>query len=253
LALAAEARSAAIDTAALTRTVADSAESRRWTSTQEKVWMLMATSALVDRQAAGLTIDGAPVDGPLVRVVDDQTVGDGEIVIENTSGAATSAVLTTYGVPSEPEPAGGNGYQITRAYYTLDGVQVSPDQVLQNDRLVAVLTVTSETDRTGRLMVDDPLPAGFEIDNPNLIQAGSLDALNWLDALDEVSNAEFRSDRFLAAVDRGGKGSFRLAYIVRAVSPGSFHHPAAIVEDMYRPEMRAWTAAGRVNVIAGAR
>jgi alpha-2-macroglobulin len=24
-------------------------------------------------------------------------------------------------VPSEPEPAGGNGYAITRTYYTLDG------------------------------------------------------------------------------------------------------------------------------------
>ena len=32
--------------------------------------------------------------------------------------------------------------------------------------------------------------------------------------------------------------------MVRAVSPGSFHHPAASVEDMYRPAYRARTDAG---------
>jgi uncharacterized protein YfaS (alpha-2-macroglobulin family) len=44
-----------------------------------------------------------------------------------------------------------------------------------------------------------------------------------------------------------------LAYIVRAVSPGQFHHPAATVEDMYRPEFRAWTDSGRVEVVPGTR
>ena len=60
--------------------------------------------------------------------------------------------------------------------------------------------------------------------------------------------AEFRSDRFLAAVDWQSENLFRLAYIVRAVSPGSFHHPAASVEDMYRPQMRARTDAGQVTI-----
>jgi hypothetical protein len=39
-----------------------------------------------------------------------------------------------------------------------------------------------------------------------------------------------------------------LAYIVRAISPGEFHHPAAVVEDMYRPEYRANTASGRLVI-----
>ena len=41
---------------------------------------------------------------------------------------------------------------------------------------------------------------------------------------------------------------FRLAYIVRALSPGSFHHPAPSVEDMYRPDFRAVGDTGRVVV-----
>ena len=48
---------------------------------------------------------------------------------------------------------------------------------------------------------------------------------------------------------RGGDDRIRLAYIVRAVTPGDFHHPAASVEDMYRPTFRAQTASGRVSVV----
>ena len=44
--------------------------------------------------------------------------------------------------------------------------------------------------------------------------------------------------------------AFRLAYIVRAVSPGSYHHPAATVEDMYRPRYRANTDTGAMTVVA---
>ncbi len=41
-----------------------------------------------------------------------------------------------------------------------------------------------------------------------------------------------------------------IAYIVRAVTPGTFVHPAATVEDMYRPERYARTAGGKLTVSA---
>ena len=100
----------------------------------------------------------------------------------------------------------------------------------------------------GRLMVTDPLPAGFEIDNPNLIRAGDIRALDWLQVTEETQNVEFRQDRFLAAVDWTTDKPFRLAYVVRAVTPGHFAHPAPSVEDMYRPEYRAVGEAGEVVV-----
>ena len=63
-----------------------------------------------------------------------------------------------------------------------------------------------------------------------------------------VRNSEFRQDRFLTAVDWGGMDTLRLAYVVRAISPGVFHHPAASVEDMYRPDFRAQSDAGQVVI-----
>jgi uncharacterized protein YfaS (alpha-2-macroglobulin family) len=46
---------------------------------------------------------------------------------------------------------------------------------------------------------------------------------------------------------------FQFAYIVRAVSPGTFKHPAALIEDMYRPERRARTDSGTVAVVGPLR
>ena len=75
-----------------------------------------------------------------------------------------------------------------------------------------------------------------------------LAALDWLTTVEDTRTAEFRQDRFLAAVDWTSADSFRLAYIVRAISPGTYHLPAASVEDMYRPDYRARTGTGTVTV-----
>ena len=249
LALAIEAGSDAIDRDALVKIVNPVSLSQRPTSTQEKVWSLFAAKALIADAATGaITVDGVAADGPMVRVFDDQAMGDRTVVIANTGDARTQAVLTTFGVPSEPPVAGGNGFAISRTYYTLNGDEVTPDSVAQNDRLVAVLSVENDSAPQGRLMVNDPLPAGFEIDNPTLLRAGDVASLDWL-SVRATETVEFRSDRFLAAVDANEDESFQLAYIVRAVSPGRFYHPAASVEDMYRAEFRANTDAGRVEVL----
>ena len=111
--------------------------------------------------------------------------------------------------------------------------------------------MTPERELQARLIVSDPLPAGLEIENPNLLRSGETGQLAWLAADDVATHSEFRADRFAAAVDWQGAQPFRLAYMVRAVSPGTFHRPAASVEDMYRPAYRARTDAGTVTVRAG--
>jgi uncharacterized protein YfaS (alpha-2-macroglobulin family) len=65
-------------------------------------------------------------------------------------------------------------------------------------------------------------------------------------------NSEFRDDRFTAAFDRKASDPavFTVAYVVRAVSPGTYVHPQAYVEDMYRPDRFGRTATGTVEVTA---
>ena len=243
LTLAVEAGSDAIDREALTNRIAGAGGNL---STQEATWALLAANALIDRPGVdGITIDGAAPTGPLVRVLD---AGAAPMVVANGSATNATLTVTTYGVPSEPEPAGGNGYAITRSYYTLAGKPATLDGLTVGARLVTVLEVTPFGRGEARLMVSDPLPAGFEIDNPNLITGGALASLEWLNLTAEVAHSEFRQDRFLTALDRFNNTPFRLAYIVRAVSPGTFHHPAASVEDMYRPDLRGRSDVGRITI-----
>ena len=216
-------------------------------STQEAAWSLMAANALIDDLGdSAITVDGAPPAGPLVWLRADDAAA-APVQIANTGTAATDITLTAFGVPTDPEPAGGNGYAIARAHYALDGTPVRLDAVPVGTRLVTVITVTPFGRQAGRLIVDDPLPAGFEIDNPSLLRGGDIATLDWLDTA-TAETAQFRQDRFIAAVNRDGDQPFRLAYVLRAVSPGSYHHPAASVSDMYRPDLRARSDAGRVRV-----
>lgn len=244
LALAVEAGSNAIDRDQLVQRIATDASH---VSTQEAAWTLLAANALVDDlRTTGLTIDGALPDGPVVQLRDAQTQA-APVTIANTSAQPTEITVTTFGIPSDPEPAGGNGYAIERIYMTTEGREVDLTNVAVGTRLVTLLTVRPFGRQEARLMVNDPLPAGFEIDNPNLLAGGDIRALDWVEST-YTENAEFRTDRFLAAVDWRSDQPFQLAYIVRAVSPGQFHHPAASVEDMYRPQMRARTDASAVTI-----
>ncbi|QXT40061.1 alpha-2-macroglobulin family protein [Gymnodinialimonas ceratoperidinii] len=216
-------------------------------STQEAVWTLLAAHALIDNPAVvGLQLDGAPMAGPMTLVVDNPSLTRR---LENVGTRDETITLSRFGRPIGATEAFGNGYRIDREYLTLEGEVVDPSQVAQGTRLVTILTITNTGAPEGRLMVNDPLPAGFEIDNPNLLQSGDVRALDNVDIRHAPAMSEFRAERFLSAIDmRGTHERMRIAYIVRAVSPGEFHHPAASVEDMYRPTYRAQTASGQVRV-----
>lgn len=239
--LAAEAGSVAVDRSALAAGI--TGQSGRY-STQEAAQVLMAAQALrSEAGAAVLSVDDTPVAGPLVQT---RTAGEAASRIRNLSDTAQDVTLSIYGVPDVAPEAGGYGYSITRVSYDMEGKQVDgPWRV--GERRVIVLRVVAFEEAGARLMIDDPLPAGIEIDNPNLLRAGDVRGLDWLSPA-SPEHAEFRSDRFLAAVDHREGEAFELAYIARAVNPGEFHHPAALVEDMYRAEYRAVTETGRTVV-----
>jgi hypothetical protein len=71
----------------------------------------------------------------------------------------------------------------------------------------------------------------------------------------DAEHTEFRDDRVVAAFNLYGNKAksgqtVTVAYMVRAVTPGGFVHPAATVEDMYIPERHARTVSGRLTVQA---
>lgn len=291
LTLASETGLANADKPKLATVIAKAYETRQYTSTQEQAWMLLAANALNDDvKAANLSVNGAPVAAPLFRALTAAEVRNGDLVVRNDGEAAIDAVVSVIGAGLTPEPAISKDFTIERKAFTLDGKPVDMASLgggsataSQNDRFVMVVSISSPS-KGGRVMVVDRLPAGFEIENPRLVESGAITGLDWLKSTANPEHTEFRDDRFVAAFNfsdggnenndgddgehNGAEGAeatpeaaagngvtlpgstATVAYIVRAVTPGTFVHPAATVEDMYRPDRYARTDAGTLTITA---
>lgn len=252
LALAAETQPSPSIVPELIRYVAGKRAEARYTSTQDEAWMLLAARAIRGNSAAiNLTVDGVSHAGSFARRIDGNALAANPLTVANRGTAPVEAVITTVAAPSQPLPAGGNGFSIERAYYSLDGEEANITEAEQNQRFVVVLTVTEDNAWPSRVVVTDLLPAGFQIDNPSLVGSASLSNFDWLEDT-EAEHTEFRDDRFVAAFDRTADSAreFTMAYVVRAVTPGVYVHPAAVVEDMYRPQFNGRSAAGMMEVVA---
>jgi uncharacterized protein YfaS (alpha-2-macroglobulin family) len=222
-----------------------------YTSTQENAWLVLASRALA-RETMTLDLDGQPIKTALYRSYRASEMATKPLKITNTGDAPVQAVVSVSGSPVTPEPAAANGFKIERNYFTLDGKPADVAKAKQNDRFAVVLKITEAKPEFGHVMVSDYLPAGFEIDNPQLVSSGDTGTLDWIEDGLEPENTEFRDDRFTAALDRAAdaKSVFTVAYVVRAVSPGKYVLPQAYVEDMYNPSRYGRTGTGTVEVRA---
>jgi alpha-2-macroglobulin len=222
-----------------------------YTSTQENAWLVLASRAL-SKETMALDLDGTPIRSALYRSYRSAELAGKPIKITNTGEAPVQAVVSVSGSPVTPEPAASNGFKIERNFFTLDGKPADVSKARQNDRFAVVLKITEAKPEFGHIMVSDYLPAGFEIDNPNLVSSGDSGTLDWIENGEEPENTEFRDDRFTAAIDRASDNNavFTVAYVVRAVSPGKYVLPQAYVEDMYNPSRYGRTGTGLIDVRA---
>lgn len=250
LALAAESRPVPAIIPAFSKSVISDWKSKDSTSTQEESWLLLAARA-VDKGDDGMsvTVDGALKTGAYRARVEGDALVKQPVTVQNTSQEPLLATVTTVAAPRYPLPAASSGFTIERSYYDLAGQPVNISEAKQNERYVVVLKIVQDKPIPTQLLVTDLLPAGLEIDNPSLVASADLANFDWIGDT-QAAHLEFRNDRFVAALDssRQDGGDMVLAYVVRAVTPGVYDHPAATVEDMYRPQRYARTAVGRMEV-----
>jgi uncharacterized protein YfaS (alpha-2-macroglobulin family) len=221
----------------------------RYTSTQEMSWMVLAARAIGEQsKAIRIDVNGEEHAGSLNRVFREGAL-EKEFRVTNPGDTALRAVVAVSGSPLVAEPASSNGLTVDRKYFTPAGEEVDIASVTQNTRLVAVLNVMRPdgASENGTFLLVDTLPAGFEIENPTLVSSGSTNNIPWLTDTTYASYTEFRDDRFVASFTNS---TAKLAYVIRAVAPGTYAHPGAFVEDMYRPEINARMATGTVVVSA---
>ena len=251
LALAAESRPVPPVIPELAKAVTKEWGRSKYKSTQEEAWMLLAARAIQGGDDdLKVDVNGASHTGAYMAKMTGDALSDHPLTLTNQTGDAVSAVVTTVAAPTVPLPAGGDGFTIERSYYTLDGEEANVSEATQNERYVVVIHVRESNDWPSRIVITDLLPAGFEIDNPNLVDSAQMTNFDWIGEI-SAAHTEFRYDRFVAAFNRaqGDEREFNVAYVVRAVTPGTYDHPAASVEDMYRPELSARTATSKMEVV----
>jgi uncharacterized protein YfaS (alpha-2-macroglobulin family) len=228
-------------------------------STQEKAWLLRVAHQVNNSDelppATSLQVDQ---DNTTIAALRDVLLRNrqAKVRFKNTSDGHMFISLTSSGHAKRFAEADQNKIGLEKTVLDLNTSQAIELQEVKQGQEVLVQIVIDVKSSYGsaEISLEDPVPAGFEIENPRLSGARSLDALS---DMTEPDFREYRDDRFMAAwtLDSGmthtiDAGKLKIAYIMRAVTPGSFLVPATRVEDMYRPRVRANTKESRVVVRA---
>ena len=233
--------------ALLDRLPADAVQPAR-TSTQEQAWAVAAAALLGrDGQPATVAIDGAErAPAPFIAVT--RNAATLPVALRNIGTRAIWPGVATTGIPVQPPPAARDGLVIRRNFFRRDGSPLNLDQLRQNEVFVVVLEGRAETRIAHQALLVHGLPAGWEPEAARL-GPGEVPAFPWLGELTRPVYASARDDRLVAQVDlTEQRPSFKLAFLVRAVTPGRFELPGAILSDMYKPGFFARQATGRIVI-----
>ncbi len=234
-----------------------------YTTTQEKAWLVRGANALEKlRGTVSVTVTGTEakkVAGRFALAPSPKQLATG-VSLLNSGQNSVWWMATATGVPVAVPPPAANGLTIDKSYYTLGGDAADLTKVKQSDRFIVSISGTATDNVFRTVAVLDLLPAGFEVEATVLPMQDGTAPYPFLDRLTPLSTSEGRDDRFVAAFELGDrypdpenkhqkpKPTYHVAYVVRAVTPGSYVVPGAHVEDMYRPELRARGSAGHLDV-----
>jgi uncharacterized protein YfaS (alpha-2-macroglobulin family) len=164
------------------------------------------------------------------------------------------------------------GFTVYREYEALPGVdgKVDPEAVKQTedgDWIVKAATNVKVTislvvsDRANYVVVDDPLPGGFEGQNAKFVTSvgatssststgsrGGYDGW-WWGWYYTFSHTDLRDDRMLLFADQLPAGVYTYSYTARATTIGDFLLPPVKAEEMYEPERFGHGSSSRVTVV----
>lgn len=256
---------AAPEAAALAHKLLDARRAGRWMSTQENAAALVALGryaaarpreeaafAAVIRPSAG---EPAPATGD--RVVRWSSPGPGAVRwlrIENEGPGRCYFGVTASGVPvSDSLPDEDHGLRVRRDYLRLDdGKPWGGAGFRQGDLVVVRIRIEAHPDLSPleQVVIEDLLPAGFEIENPAFELSGLAPWLrnrqNWL------THRDVRDDR-LILFPHALAGSDTIVkewhYTARAVTPGRFAVPPIRAEAMYDPAIRSRHGRAVIEVV----
>ncbi|MCB0516547.1 MAG: alpha-2-macroglobulin family protein [Chitinophagales bacterium] len=193
--------------------------------------------------------------------------GDNHIRIrQNGRGATYTTTRLSYFVSPENIPAPdkeNNVFEVSRTYYKLNlekrngqfiytKQKLDAQDIHSGDDILVKVKIKNPSERE-YVLVEDPIPAGCEFirdessfviegeenfsDNRN--KNGRINPYYWNNW---YTHKEFRDDRYALTITQLGAGEYEYAYLLKAQIPGKYHVNPSIVQLMYYPEVRGWSA-----------
>ncbi len=221
-------------------------------NTQEQARLLQAAHYML-RAAGSIRIDASGVT-TLVDSGGAHRWGVGRLAEARFVNRGTGALWRTVTVRGSPAAAPGamtQGLSVEKAYFNMQGARVDPTHLTQGERVVVRISGKAGGGKTTPLVVDDALPAGFEIETVLSPEDSTEGPFKFLGELFAVDAQEMRDDRYVAAFKLPGNKGFAVAYVARAVTAGDFYLPGAEAKDMYHANVFARTTGARTTIAPG--
>lgn len=143
--------------------------------------------------------------------------------------------------PMQPSPHRDQGIAIKKEIRKLESSNGQTTIYSPGDVVQITLRVIAAQERHF-VVVDDPLPAGFEAINPRLKitatayqQEGERESTGWWRT--GFDHVERRDDRVMLFANLLSAGEHVFTYLARATTPGTFTLPSTHAEEMYTPEV----------------
>ena len=237
----------------MARHVATKLKARRWYSTQESSFSLLAMGKLAAMANRTNAIADITVNGKTVGKINNNTVrldarqlGGTQVTLQSKGDGPLYYWWEAEGISASGQYTEEDSYlKIRRKFFDRNGRSLAGNRFRQNDLIIVQLTLEKSYSGTlENIVLTDLLPAGFEIENPRTKEIPGMD---WIkDGWDPVS-LDVRDDRIHFFVDATAKKQVYY-YAVRAVSPGNFHLGPASADAMYNSEYHSYHGGGKIVV-----
>jgi uncharacterized protein YfaS (alpha-2-macroglobulin family) len=257
----------------LAASLVDARDGRGWSNTWATGEALLALSDYVARYETGPVGGTVALNGTEILAKDLGAGGQAQLGVAMPALKPGPLLFTARGGgrlyyearlswATDRSPPRDEGFTLERTLVAVDGAgrggRVAPGTLVR-----VVLRVVTPVDRYDVALVD-PLPAGLEpVDTRFATTASNLSDdtgqarpdtgigadetprwwSNWV-----FNRRELRDDEAVFYADWMPAGVHTQSYLARATTPGDYAHPAARVEEMYRPEVYGRTEAGRMVV-----
>lgn len=233
----------------LSRQLSIEIKNRRYLSTQESVFALLAfgkISRSVNSSAEGTII----INDQVIGKANEKDYVNGEVVdkkvLIKASGGTMYYFWQTEGISKSNTVVETDKYvKVRKTFLDRDGNPMNANTFKQNDLIVVKLSLQCLNGQSiENIVLSDLLPAGFEIENPRI---GAVPELSWIKDNSNSQHIDLRDDRIHFFTDAIDSPKFYY-YLVRAVTKGTYAMGAASADAMYNGDVYSYNGARQVTV-----